>query len=182
MAEAPELAKDPGPAVLVEPMTEADWLAVRAIYGEGIATGNATFETVTPPWERWDAAHRKECRLVARDGLQVIGWAALSPVSTREVYAGVAEVSVYVAAVARGRKVGSRLLEGLVQASENAGVWTLQAGIFSENTASVRLHKGQGFRVVGGPRARTVTIQTSINRCSGAWTVRSEEEDSCFQG
>jgi phosphinothricin acetyltransferase len=135
--------------VLIEPMTPEDWPAVRAIYLEGIATGNATFETSTPEWEKWDPAHMPSCRFVARLNGEVLGWAALSAVSSRCVYAGVAEVSVYVAETARGRGVGLQLLSGLVQASEQAGIWTLQAGIFPENQASVRLHEHCDFRIVG---------------------------------
>jgi phosphinothricin acetyltransferase len=135
--------------VSIDPMTPDDWPAVRAIYLEGIATGNATLETSAPEWEKWNAAHIVSCRLVARVKGEVLGWAALSPVSSRCVYAGVAEVSAYVAAAARGRGVGLRLLSGLVAASEQAGIWTLQAGIFAENQASIRLHEGCGFRIVG---------------------------------
>lgn len=126
-----------------------DWEQVRAIYLEGIATGDATFETDAPPWEKWDASHLKQCRLVARSGEQVLGWAALSPVSDRCVYGGVAEVSVYVRAAARGRGVGRRLLQALVAASEQASIWTLQAGIFPENTSSVAIHRKCDFREVG---------------------------------
>lgn len=137
-------------AVRVEPLTPADWPAVERIYREGIATGQATFETDVPPWEGWDHRHLAEPRLVARNAAgEVAGWAALSPVSAREVYRGVAEVSVYVAAAARGQGVGRTLLKELVAASERAGLWTLQAGIFPENTASLRLHAACGFRVVG---------------------------------
>jgi len=135
--------------VSIEPMRPEDWSAVRAIYLEGIATGNATFETAAPEWEKWDAAHIPACRLVARLDGDVAGWAALSAVSSRCVYAGVAEVSVYIAEAARGRGIGLRLLSGLVAASEEAGIWTLQAGIFPENEASVRLHERCGFRIVG---------------------------------
>lgn len=135
--------------VAITPLTPADWPAVRAIYLEGIATGQATFETAAPEWSQWDASHRADCRLIAREGDQVLGWAALSPVSGRCVYGGVAEVSVYVAAEARGRGVGTALLRALVEASEAAGIWTLQAGIFPENEASVALHQSRGFRVVG---------------------------------
>src|SRR5215831_4440365 len=117
----------------IEKMTADDWNDVRAIYEEGIATGNATFEEAAPNWEKWDAGHLASCRLVARAGNETLGWAALSPVSARKVYAGVTEVSVYVAERARGRKVGSRLLAELVIASESAGIWTLNAGIFPEN-------------------------------------------------
>ncbi len=130
-------------------MTEADWDDVRRIYGEGIATGNATFEAEVPSWERWDQGHRPDCRLVVREGGRVLGWAALSRVSERCVYGGVAEVSVYVGAAARGRGLGRRLLEALVRASEEAGIWTLQAGVFPENAASIAVHERCGFRVVG---------------------------------
>ena len=130
-------------------MQPEDWPAVRGIYREGIATGNATFETELPDWEKWDSNHRKDCRLIARKGEQVLGWAALSPVSGRRVYAGVAEVSVYVAAAARGSGVGKSLLQTLIAESELHGLWTLQAGIFRENAASVALHKSCGFREVG---------------------------------
>jgi L-amino acid N-acyltransferase YncA len=130
-------------------MQPEDWAAVREIYGEGIATGNATFETELPDWQKWDAGHHADCRLIARKQGQVIGWAALSPVSARKVYAGVAEVSVYVAASARGNGAGKALLERLVEESERCSVWTLQAGIFPENVASIALHKSFGFREVG---------------------------------
>jgi len=138
-----------GAPVAIERLTPADWDAVRAIYLEGIATGNATFETDAPPWEIWDGAHRQDARLVARRGGRVVGWAALTRVSGRCIYAGVAEVSVYVAAAARGEGVGRALLEALIAASEEGGVWTLQAGIFPENAASIALHERCGFRVVG---------------------------------
>lgn len=130
-------------------MTANDWPAVREIYQEGIATGNATFEKSAPDWESWDARHLKCCRLLAKVDDQVIGWAALSPVSARAVYAGVAEVSVYVAGRARGYGVGSLLLSTLVAASEQNGIWTLQAGIFPENQTSIAIHRKCGFRVVG---------------------------------
>jgi phosphinothricin acetyltransferase len=130
-------------------MQPEDWAAVREIYGEGIATGNATFETELPEWEKWDSSHREDCRLVARGDEEILGWAALSPVSGRRVYAGVAEVSVYVAAAARGRGVGKALLKALIEESEPHGIWMLQAGIFPENAASISLHKSCGFREVG---------------------------------
>jgi phosphinothricin acetyltransferase len=134
----------------IDAMQPADWEAVRAIYLQGIATGNATFEQNAPEWAAWDAGHLPAPRLIARarDGA-VLGWAALSPVSGRCVYAGVAEVSVYIAERARGQGVGSALLQRLVDESEAAGIWTLQAGIFPENTASVALHHRCGFRTVG---------------------------------
>lgn len=138
-----------GPAPRVRAMTAADWPRVREIHAEGIATGDATFQTAPPAWGEWDAAHLPEPRLVAEWNGAIAGWAALSPVSKRAVYAGVAEVSVYVAAAARGSGVGRALLEDLVRASEAAGIWTLQAGIFPENAASVALHERCGFRAVG---------------------------------
>jgi phosphinothricin acetyltransferase len=134
---------------VVEKMRGSDWPAVRAIYEQGIATGNATFETSTPSWQVWDAAHLPDCRLVARQRGQVIGWTALTPVSSRCVYAGVAEESVYVAESAWGQGVGKALLLALVDASEQAGIWTLQTGIFPENEISIALHKACGFRIVG---------------------------------
>ena len=156
------------------PMPSEVWPSIRQIYREGIATGNATFETELPDWEKWDRSHRKDCRLVAfepfekdseflipLEKLTVIGWAALSPVSARHVYRGVAEVSVYVAATARGRGVGKALLEALVRESEAKGIWTLQAGIFPENTASVTLHKSCGFREVG--------VRNRIGKLENRW-------------
>jgi len=134
---------------VITPMLPEDWPAVREIYREGIATGNATFETDLPDWEKWESGHRQDCRLTARKQEQVLGWAALSAVSGRRVYAGVAEVSVYVAAAARGCGVGKALLNTLIEESERQGIWTLQAGIFSENVASIALHKSCGFREVG---------------------------------
>ena len=133
----------------IEHLVERDWLAVRDIYVQGINSGNATFEKSAPEWKTWDASHLKECRLVARAEDGVLGWAALSPVSNRCVYGGVAEVSVYVALEAQGQGIGTKLLATLVGASEREGIWTLQAGIFPENTPSVELHKRHGFRIVG---------------------------------
>lgn len=134
----------------IVPLQASDWPAVQRIYAEGIATGHATFETaVTPDWETWDAGKRPDCRLVAKTDGDILGWAALSPVSKRAVYAGVAEVSVYVGNQARGRGVGKALLHALVAASEEAGVWTLMASIFPENEASVAIHQQCGFRLLG---------------------------------
>ncbi|HEX7314210.1 MAG TPA: GNAT family N-acetyltransferase [Pyrinomonadaceae bacterium] len=136
--------------IALEQMRPEYWPGVRAVYLEGLATGDATFETEAPVWERWDAAHLRACRVVAlAEGGRVAGWAALSPVSARKVYAGVAEVSVYVGAEFRGRGLGRVLLSTLVRESESEGIWTLQAGIFPENVASVELHKSCGFREVG---------------------------------
>jgi phosphinothricin acetyltransferase len=148
-------------SIAIGSMAPADWDDVRRIYAEGIATGNATMETEPPPWESWDKAHRPDCRLLARESGRVLGWAALSLVSERCAYGGVAEVSVYVAGDARGRGVGRRLLEELVRASEEAGVWTLQAGIFPENTASLAIHSRCGFRVVG--------MREKLGRLGGVW-------------
>lgn len=134
---------------VVDEMSDADWEQVRLIYLEGIATGQATFETEAPSWEKWNAGHLLHSRLVARSADVVKGWAALSPVSNRCVYGGVAEVSVYVGEEHRGEGVGRALLESLISASEHNGIWTLQAGIFPENTSSVALHRRYGFREVG---------------------------------
>ena len=134
----------------LQPLAAAHWPQVRAIYEQGLATGNATFQTEAPTWEDWDRGHLAHSRLVTLDAAgRVLGWAALSPVSGRCVYGGVGEVSVYVAAEARGQGVGHRLVAALVAASETQGMWTLQAGIFPENTASVQLHEAHGFRLVG---------------------------------
>ena len=142
-------------------MTEHDWEAVAAIYEDGIRARTATFETAVPDWTHWDGAHLAEPRLVAEEDGAVLGWAALSPTSTRPVYAGVAEVSVYVSEDARGRGLGRALLGALVEHSEAAGIWTLQAGVFPENRASLALHRACGFRTVG--------IRERIGRLEGAW-------------
>ena len=130
-------------------LTDSDWDAVRRIFQEGIDTGLATLETEPPTWEDWDQAHTESCRLVYRAEGSVVGWAALSPVSERCVYGGVAEVSVYIAREAWGRGVGKALLGRLIRESEEEGIWTLQAGIFPENEPSIGLHEACGFRVVG---------------------------------
>jgi phosphinothricin acetyltransferase len=147
----------------IEPLRPADWPAVAAIYAEGIATGNATFETEVPSWERWDASHLAEQRLVARAGPanEVVAWAALAPVSDRCAYAGVAENSVYVAKRAQGLGVGRQLLIALVERAENAGIWTVQTGIFPENSASLALHRQCGFRVIG--------VRERIGQLNGRW-------------
>lgn len=136
-------------AVAIRVMAADDWPAVRRIYREGIAGGMATFETAAPDWPEWDRGHRADARLVADDGGVVVGWAALLPVSRRPAYVGVAEVSVYVATAHQGRGIGRMLLERLVETSETVGVWTLQAAVFPDNAASIRLHERVGFRVVG---------------------------------
>ncbi len=147
--------------VTVEEMRAGDWERVRAIYLEGIATGDATFETDAPSFETWDASHLRACRLVARIDGEVAGWAALSPVSSRCVYGGVAEVSVYVGEKHRGRGVGRALLSELVKESERSGLWTLQAGVLAENASSIALHERCGFRVVG--------TRERLGRLKGAW-------------
>lgn len=142
-------------------LRRGDWEAVRAIYAEGIATGLATFETEPPDWGTFDRAHHTHSRWVACRDDRVVGWAAVSPVSSRKVYAGVAEVSIYVAAAARGRGVGRELLQALIRSSEEQGLWTLQAGIFPENGPSIALHRGCGFVEVGTRRR--------IGRLGGRW-------------
>jgi len=148
------------PSIEIRSMRREDWPSVRAIYEQGIVTGDATFQLEAPTWEEWDAGHLRQCRLVADDG-GVSGWAALSGFSSRAVYAGVAEVSIYVAAAARGRGVGRRLLEALVLESERHGFWTLQAGNFPENRSSVALHQRCGFRVVG--------VREKLGQMNGRW-------------
>lgn len=146
----------------IEPLTPADWPAVVRIYEQGMATGNATFETQSPTWEAWDSAHRPDCRLVARDDSgQVLGWTALSPISKRAVYSGVCEESIYIAPEARGRGIGKALLTAVIEASEQAGIWTLQTGIFPENKASLAIHEACGFRVLG--------IRERIGQREGIW-------------
>lgn len=143
------------------PMILDDWAQVAEIYRQGIQTGNATFETVVPSWESWDSSHLKNCRIVAAAGKTVIGWAALVPVSARKVYSGVGEVSIYISEKYKGMKVGTRLLRRLIEESEAAGFWTLQAGIFPENKISLRLHQSLGFRIVG--------YREKIGQMEGVW-------------
>jgi len=138
-----------------------DWPQVRVIYEEGIATGDATFETEAPDWEQWDSEHLPECRLVAVVSDRVIGWAALCPISDRCAYAGVAEVSVYVGTDSQGRGVGTLLLQTLITRSEQSGLWTLQAGIFPENEGSILVHERCGFRIVGR--------RVHLGRLAGRW-------------
>lgn len=142
-------------------MTVDHWAKVREIYLAGIAGGLATFETKAPSWEEWDVAHLRIARIVAVVGGEVRGWAALSPVSRRDVYAGVAEVTVYVEPEHQGQGLGRMLLEALIHESEEGGIWTLQASIFPENQPSIRLHLTCGFRVVGYRRR--------ISRLNGVW-------------
>ena len=135
--------------ITITTMLPQHWGAVKTIYEEGIATGNATFQTAAPGWQEWDNAHVKTCRIIATENNEVLGWAALTPVSGRCVYAGVAEVSVYVATNARGKNIGSLLLKELITQSEQNGIWTLQSGIFPENKASISIHEKCGFRIIG---------------------------------
>jgi phosphinothricin acetyltransferase len=142
-------------------MHDPDWNYVRDIYLQGIRTGTATLETETGKWDKWNTSHLKEARLVAVFDDVVTGWAALSPVSMRCVYEGVAEVSVYVGVEFRGRGIGLKLLNKLVKLSEEHGIWTLQAGILSENKTSIRLHEKAGFRTVG--------VREKLGRLHGVW-------------
>jgi len=153
-------------------MEPSDWPAVKTIYEQGIATKLATFETSAPSWQDWDGGHLVDLRLVAEEAGEVVGWAALSPVSRRACYAGVAEDSVYVSEEARGRGVGAALLGRLLADADEAGFWTIQTSIFPENAASVALHERCGFRVVG--------TRERIGQLDGAWrdTVLMERRAS----
>lgn len=160
--------------MIVRAAIPGDWPEIREIYRQGIESGDATFETRLPTWDEWDTARRPDCRLVGEEAERVVGFAALSPVSSRDVYRGVCEVMLYVAEPARGRGLGGALLGALVTESEKAGIWTLQAGIFPENVASLRVHERQGFRVVG--------TRERIGRFhDGRWrdTVLMERRSAC---
>jgi L-amino acid N-acyltransferase YncA len=150
-----------GASVFLRELLPHDWPEVSRIYAAGIATGNATFETEVPGWEEWDAAHLTEHRLVAVEGGRVVGWVALTGYSERCCYEGVADLSVYVDPASRGRGVGRALLEVLIADSERDGIWTLQAGVFPENAASLALHRRCGFRLVG--------VRERIGRLGGTW-------------
>jgi phosphinothricin acetyltransferase len=152
--------------IIIDSMRADDWQQVRAIYLEGMATGHATFETKAPEWENWDSGHVPDPRLVARSGGQIAAWAVLSRVSARQVYAGIAEVSIYVGAKFRSRGIGSDLLGILINRSEKNGFWTLQAGIFPENIASIKLHEKHGFRVLG---IREKVGKMSFGELKGKW-------------
>ena len=148
-------------AITISNMVDSDWGEVEAIYEAGIFTGNATFETESPGWNGWDADHLPAPRLVARNGADTAGWFALSAVSDRCVYGGVAEISVYVHPNHSGHGVGSALMEAGIAASEELGIWTLQAGVFPENEASIALHDKHGFRVVG--------VRERLGQMDGVW-------------
>ncbi len=148
-------------SIAIRPMESRDWPSVKAIYLEGIATGNATFESEAPEWAEWDAKHLPDARLVAEADGGVVGWVALTPVSGRCVYSGVAELSIYVASAMRGRGMGNALLAALISESETKGYWTLQTGIFPENKASLALHQKLGFRILG--------TRERIGKMDGRW-------------
>jgi phosphinothricin acetyltransferase len=148
--------------VQIEPMRADDWPAARAIYTQGIATGDATFDTEAPDWEQWDAGHHEACRLVARDAHgDLVAWAALSPVQRKSAYRGVAEGSLYVREDARGTGVGRQLSRALIERSEAAGFWMLELWIFPENRASIALCESLGFRIVG--------VRERIGKRDGRW-------------
>jgi phosphinothricin acetyltransferase len=147
-------------------MKPEDWQQVRSIYLEGIGTGNSTFEADAPDWEKWNSAHLQEHRLVVREGDIILAWAALSPVSTRCVYSGVAELSLYVAAGHRGKGIGSALLEAIIRSTEKAGIWTLQGGIFPENEASLRMVKKHEFKEIG---RRDKIGKMTYGHLAGTW-------------
>lgn len=153
-------------AVLIRPMSPEDWPEVRAIFTEGIETGQATFEAAAPDWERFDASRLPDHRLVAEVSGHVVGWTAVSPASARPAYAGVVEHSVYVAGSARGRGVGSLLLKALAASTEEHGIWTIQSSIFPENQASIRLHQANGFTIVG---RRERIARMSAGPLAGQW-------------
>ncbi|RUT69496.1 N-acetyltransferase family protein [Flavobacterium cupreum] len=145
----------------IRKLSAEDWPQVKSIYEKGIETGNATFQTSAPSWTDWDNSHLQSCRIVMENDGSVMGWAALTPVSSRCVYAGVAEVSVYVDPEQSGKGIGLTLLNELINQSETEGIWTLQAGIFPENKASIRIHEKAGFRILG--------IREKIGKQNGIW-------------
>jgi len=145
--------------MVIRQMLDSDWQEVARIYFEGIATGIATFEHIVPSYDNWNASHLKTCRFVAVNDNEVLGWAALSPVSGRCVYGGVAEVSVYIGENTRGQGIGIALMQKLIEQSEAEGYWTLQSGIFPENKASIKLHEKVGFRFLGQRERIGKTIQ-----------------------
>jgi phosphinothricin acetyltransferase len=147
--------------VTIRKMSVTDWDFVADIYKEGIATGVATFETTVPAFESWDKAHMTSCRFVAESSDTILGWVALSPVSSRCVYGGVAEVSVYISKSSRGKGIGKLLLKHLIDASEKEGIWTLQSGIFPTNQGSIKIHEAVGFRLIG--------TRERVGKLNGRW-------------
>ena len=147
--------------ISIQMMTAGDWPDVARIYAEGLETGNATFQQVVPTWEEWNSGHLYSCRLIAVVENTIAGWAALSPVSSRPVYAGVAEVSVYIGKDFRSRKIGDCLMKRLIAESEKEGLWTLQSSIFRENEASIKLHEKYGFRTMG--------YREKVGKMNGIW-------------
>lgn len=146
---------------ILDKMQPSDWDAVKQIYQEGIATGNATFQQKAPDWKDWNNDHMQHSRIVAKEDATILGWAALTPLSGRCVYAGVAEVSVYVSHKVRGKGLGKQLLQKLIEESEANNIWTLQAGIFPENIASIKIHQDCGFRIIG--------VRERIGQMNGKW-------------
>ncbi len=147
--------------VKISGMSSSDWNAIASIYKEGIETGYATFEKEIPTWEKWNNAHVKTCRLVGRINDLIVGWAALSSVSSRCVYGGVAEVSIYISKNHRGKNIGNSLLKELIVESEKNGYWTLQSGVFRENIVSIKLHENNGFRRIG--------FREKVGKLDGVW-------------
>jgi L-amino acid N-acyltransferase YncA len=145
----------------IEKLTENHWPEVRAIYESGVATGNANFSHNMPDWDAWNKTHVKNCRLVATENGRVLGWAALTAISDHCVFAGVAEASVYIAEGSRGKGIGKKLLSGLVKLSEENNFWTLEARIFTENLASIKIHEENGFRIIGS--------RERIGQLNGVW-------------
>ncbi len=145
----------------IQQLTEQHWPEVSAIYASGLASGNAHFSNLVPEWDEWDVEHVKNCRLVAIENNEVLGWAAITAISDRCVFAGVAEVSVYVAEKTRGKGIGKKLLAELVKQSEANNYWTLEARIFAENLASIKIHQANGFRIVGR--------RERIGKMNGVW-------------
>ncbi len=145
----------------IEPLTEKHWPEVKAIYKSGVATGNTNFSLAFPDWDGWNKTHVKNCRLVATENATVLGWAALTAITDQCVFAGVAEVSIYIAADARGKGIGKQLLKAVIDESERNNFWTLEARIFPENLASVRIHQENGFRIIGN--------RERIGQLNGVW-------------
>ncbi len=147
--------------IVIRKMIEGDWDDVREIFIEGIQTGNATFQTEAPTWEEWDASHTAKCRFVATFKEKVVGWAALSPISSRKAFSGVAEVSIYLSGSSTGMGIGGKLLKHLIEDSEQQGFWTIQSMIFPENEGSIHLHRKHSFEIVG--------TRKKIGKLNGVW-------------